>query len=67
MSRARPVLNGGWLHKVAAISGASAVAFGAYGAHGFHPNDPYFAEVFRRANNYHILHSLFLLGAPLAR
>ena len=55
-----------WL-KVAAISGASAVALGAYGAHGLHPADPYFTDTFDRANKYHLTHSLLIAAAPLAR
>ena len=54
-----------WL-KVAAMSGASAVALGAYGAHGLHPKDPYFATTFDRGNKYHLMHSLLLAAAPLS-
>ncbi|GIL73502.1 hypothetical protein Vretimale_5279 [Volvox reticuliferus] len=50
--------------RVAAISGATAVGLGAYGAHGFRPKDPYYTEVFRRANNLHMMHSLLLAIAP---
>lgn len=56
-----------WSQRLAAVSGACSVAMGAYGAHGLKPADPYFAEVFKRANHYHMIHSLFLLAAPLAR
>ncbi|KAG2484256.1 hypothetical protein HYH03_016901 [Edaphochlamys debaryana] len=51
-------------YKVAALSGASAVAIGAYASHGFKPKDPYYLEVMRRANHYHLLHSLLLAVAP---
>ncbi|GIL49644.1 hypothetical protein Vafri_5887 [Volvox africanus] len=50
--------------RVAAISGATAVGLSAYGAHGFKPKDPYYTEVFRRANNLHMIHSLLLAIAP---
>ncbi|EFJ43164.1 hypothetical protein VOLCADRAFT_83381 [Volvox carteri f. nagariensis] len=50
--------------RVAAISGATAVGLSAYGAHGFKPKDPYYMEVFRRANNLHLVHSLLLAIAP---
>ncbi|GLC34741.1 hypothetical protein PLESTB_001158400 [Pleodorina starrii] len=50
--------------RIAAISGATAVGLGAYGAHGFKPKDSYYLEVFRRANNLHMVHSLLLAIAP---
>ncbi|GLI64624.1 hypothetical protein VaNZ11_007942 [Volvox africanus] len=53
--------------RIAAISGATAVGLGAYGAHGFKPKDPYYTEVFRRANNLHMIHSLLLAIAPSTR
>ncbi|KAL6748479.1 hypothetical protein V8C86DRAFT_1149486 [Haematococcus lacustris] len=57
-----------WIHVLAGISGASAVALGAYGAHGFPAStDAYFLEVFKRANHYHLIHSGLLAVAPLAR
>lgn len=56
-----------WSRRLAAVSGAASVALGAYGAHGFKPQDPHFTEVFKRANHYHMIHSLLLLAAPLAR
>ena len=55
-----------WL-RVAAVSGASAVGLGAYGAHGFKPIDPYFKEVYGRANHYHLVHSFLIALAPAAR
>eukprot|EP00475_Leptophrys_vorax_P042140 TRINITY_DN79490_c0_g1_i1.p1 TRINITY_DN79490_c0_g1~~TRINITY_DN79490_c0_g1_i1.p1 ORF type:complete len:127 (-),score=3.43 TRINITY_DN79490_c0_g1_i1:418-753(-) len=53
--------------KVAAVSGATAVALGAYGAHAFKPNNPAYKEVWRTANLYHLVHSAALLAAPLTR
>jgi len=52
---------------LAGVGGASAVALGAYGAHGFKPKDPYFIDVFDRANKYHFLHSILLAMSPLGR
>lgn len=31
------------------------------------PEDPYFVKVFERGNHYHLLHSLLLALAPVAR
>lgn len=58
--------SGLWL-RVAAVSGATAIGLGAYGAHAFKPQDPHFTEVFKRANHYHLLHSLLLAIAPSTR
>ena len=55
-----------WL-RLAALSGASAVALGAYGAHGFKPADPHFLDTFDRGNKYHLIHSLLLAVAPHTR
>ena len=55
-----------WIHRAAALSGASAVALGAYGAHQYHPTDPSFRKVFDIANQYHLVHSIFLAAVPLA-
>ena len=52
---------------VAAVSGATAVGLGAYNAHAFRPKDPAFRDVFQRGNDYHLLHSLLLAAAPVAR
>ena len=52
---------------LAGLGGASAVGLGAYGAHGFKPADPYFLDVYDRANKYHFMHSLLLAVAPLAK
>lgn len=54
-------------HTWAAAGGATAVAAGAWGAHGFRPSDPYFIDVFDRANKYHFIHSLLLACAPIVR
>ncbi|XP_029382537.1 transmembrane protein 256 [Echeneis naucrates] len=53
------------VRRLAALSGASAVAAGAYGAHGFKNKDPddYQRVLFETANKYHFYHSLALLGA----
>nr|XP_019958861.1 PREDICTED: transmembrane protein 256 [Paralichthys olivaceus] len=53
------------VRRLAAVSGASAVAAGAYGAHGFKHADPddYQRVLFETANKYHFYHSLALLGA----
>ncbi|KAG2438348.1 hypothetical protein HYH02_010804 [Chlamydomonas schloesseri] len=65
---ASALLNSGSLwFKLAAVSGCTAVGMGAYGSHGFKPQDPYYLEVFRRANHYHLLHSLLLAIAPSTR
>ncbi|GFR49610.1 hypothetical protein Agub_g11631 [Astrephomene gubernaculifera] len=53
--------------RIAALSGATAVGMGAYGAHGFKPQDPHYLEVYRRANLYHLVHSLLLAIAPSTR
>jgi len=55
-----------WL-RVAALSGASAVALGAYGAHGLKHLDPKSLDTFDRGNKYHLMHSLLLAVSPLAR
>uniref|UniRef100_A0A665VHD2 Transmembrane protein 256 n=1 Tax=Echeneis naucrates TaxID=173247 RepID=A0A665VHD2_ECHNA len=46
------------VRRLAALSGASAVAAGAYGAHGTDST-----RLFETANKYHFYHSLALLGA----
>lgn len=55
-----------WL-RLAALSGASAVALGAYGAHALKPADPHFLDTFERGNKYHLIHSLLLAVAPHTR
>jgi uncharacterized membrane protein YgdD (TMEM256/DUF423 family) len=55
-----------WL-RLAALSGASAVALGAYGAHAFKPADTHFLDTFDRGNKYHLIHSLLLAVAPHTR
>ncbi|XP_046667866.1 transmembrane protein 256 homolog isoform X1 [Homalodisca vitripennis] len=61
--------SGGYYVKLAGILGASAVALGAYGAHSTFPKDDKIElkEVFERANKYHFIHSLAMLGVPLCR
>ena len=62
------VIAGSFFVRLAAISGALAVALGAYGAHVVQESDRYTArqkDVWERANKYHILHSLALLAVPL--
>ncbi|XP_055641840.1 transmembrane protein 256 homolog [Toxorhynchites rutilus septentrionalis] len=57
--------------RLAGISGAAAVMLGAYGAHHHFKvvddkeRDP--KSIFETANRYHLLHSIVLLAAPLAR
>ena len=67
LTMAAPAAVAAVLHRVAAVYGATAVGLGAWGAHGFKPKDPYYAEVFRRANHYQLLHSLLLAYAPHTR
>lgn len=55
---------------IAGLMGASAVAIGAYGAHVVYPRKEIADNrkaVFETANKYHFLHSLALLGVPMAR
>lgn len=62
------VIAGNFFVRLAAVSGALAVALGAYGAHVVQESDKYTArqkDVWERANKYHILHSLALLAVPL--
>lgn len=61
---------GGFLVRLAGISGALAVALGAYGAHVLFKRDDIpeeRKEAFDRANHYHCLHTLAILAAPLTR
>uniref|UniRef100_A0A182M1F2 DUF423 domain-containing protein n=1 Tax=Anopheles culicifacies TaxID=139723 RepID=A0A182M1F2_9DIPT len=59
--------------RLAGLSGAAAVILGAYGAHyHFVPKDDDMQErdprkIFETTNRYHFIHTLALLGAPLAR
>ncbi|XP_048885042.1 transmembrane protein 256 [Brienomyrus brachyistius] len=57
------------VQKIAGVSGSFAVCLGAYGAHGFRRSDrdEYLKELYATANNYHLLHSLALLGAAQCR
>uniref|UniRef100_A0A1B6LU26 DUF423 domain-containing protein n=1 Tax=Graphocephala atropunctata TaxID=36148 RepID=A0A1B6LU26_9HEMI len=61
--------SGGYYIRLAGLLGASAVALGAYGAHSTFPKDDKIElkEVFERANKYHFIHSLAMLGVPLCR
>jgi len=61
--------SGGYYVRLAGVLGASAVALGAYGAHSTFPKDDKIElkEVFERANKYHFIHSLAMLGVPLCR
>lgn len=54
-------------HKLAALSGSSAVGMAAYGAHMFQPSDPYFEKVYERSNSMHLMASALLGIAPIAR
>ncbi|KHN87641.1 Transmembrane protein [Toxocara canis] len=56
--------------RLAGLSGAAAVSLGAYGAHGLRQKEGIDAKRIRsydQGSRYHLLHSLALLGAPLAR
>ncbi|XP_054271223.1 transmembrane protein 256 homolog isoform X2 [Macrosteles quadrilineatus] len=61
--------SGGYYVRLAGVLGASAVALGAYGAHSTFPKDDKIElkEVFERANKYHFIHSLAMLGVPFCR
>jgi Protein of unknown function (DUF423) len=63
----RLIQNDGLWLTVAAVYGASAVGLGAYGAHAFHPKDKHFVGVFDSGNKYHLIHSLLIAAAPVAR
>lgn len=51
--------------KAAAISGAAAVTLGAFGAHALQRRvtDPRMLDVWKTASQYHLLHSVALIGA----
>ncbi|XP_068668579.1 uncharacterized protein [Aristolochia californica] len=51
-------------HKVAAVSGMTALALGTYGAHIFKPKNPAYKDVWQTASLYHLVHSAALLAAP---
>ncbi|ETW06494.1 hypothetical protein H310_02737 [Aphanomyces invadans] len=55
--------------KVAAVSGAAAVAFGAFGAHALQSRvkNPKRIKTWETASHYHLIHSVALLAVPLAR
>ncbi|GAB9468213.1 hypothetical protein Gpo141_00005535 [Globisporangium polare] len=55
--------------KIGAISGASAVLFGAFGAHALkaHVKDEKMLKNWETAAHYHLLHSVVLLAAPLSK
>lgn len=64
------VRSGGIFVRLAGLSGALAVALGAYGAHALFKRDDIpeeLKEAYDRANHYHFLHTLALLGVPLTR
>ncbi|KAL3207653.1 hypothetical protein MRX96_010125 [Rhipicephalus microplus] len=64
------VKSGGGFVRLAGLSGALAVALGAYGAHALFKRDDVpeeLKEAYDRANHYHFLHTLALLGVPLTR
>jgi uncharacterized membrane protein YgdD (TMEM256/DUF423 family) len=56
-------------HKLAALSGASAVGAAAFGAHVLpsQASDAYFEKVFERSNTMHLMASALLGIAPIAR
>jgi uncharacterized membrane protein YgdD (TMEM256/DUF423 family) len=52
--------------RIAAISGALAVAIGAFGAHGLKPRlSPYQIEIFEKGVQYHFVHTLALLAVGI--
>uniref|UniRef100_A0A0M3HS14 Conserved plasma membrane protein n=1 Tax=Ascaris lumbricoides TaxID=6252 RepID=A0A0M3HS14_ASCLU len=55
--------------RIAGLSGAAAVSLGAYGAHGLRNKvtDEKRLRSYDQGSRYHLLHSLALLNAPLAR
>jgi uncharacterized membrane protein YgdD (TMEM256/DUF423 family) len=53
--------------RVAGVSGAAAIGFATYGAHAFRPKDDHYLEVYRRGNQFHLLHSLLIAIAPVTR
>ncbi|XP_053984513.1 transmembrane protein 256-like [Hylaeus volcanicus] len=54
--------------RLAALSGAAAVAIGAYGSHKKYAEDmQHEQKVFETASKYHFVHTLALLGLPLCR
>ncbi|XP_054798346.1 uncharacterized protein LOC129303216 [Prosopis cineraria] len=54
-------------HKIAAISGVSALGFGTYGAHYLKPENPDFKNVWNTASLYHLVHTVALVAAPVAK
>lgn len=59
--------NAGPFIKLGGISGALAVGLGAYGAHKKYPKDKMdeLKAIFEKGNQYHLIHSVALLSAPL--
>ncbi|XP_048246870.1 transmembrane protein 256 homolog [Haliotis rufescens] len=56
-------------YRLAGLSGAIAVAMGAYGAHVFRPSyaDERLKDTFRTGYMIHLVHSVALMGTPMAR
>ncbi|KMZ59127.1 hypothetical protein ZOSMA_6G00560 [Zostera marina] len=54
-------------HKVAGISGITAIGLGTYGAHVFKPQNQRYKEVWQTASVYHLVHTAALLSAPLTK
>lgn len=52
--------------RVAAVSGAAAVALAAYGKHKMKGNEE-LRSIYESANNMHLVHSVVLLAVPLTR
>lgn len=57
------------LIRVAALSGAAAVCLAAYGRHSMKdtPETREYRQIYDSANQMHLIHSVALLAAPLAR
>lgn len=51
--------------RLAGVSGALAVGLGAYGAHGLKHLPPTYADVYKTASLYHLLHSGVMLSSAM--
>ncbi|KAL3319054.1 hypothetical protein Ciccas_002281 [Cichlidogyrus casuarinus] len=55
------------IYRLVGLSGALAVIAGAYGSHGFDQKLQKEQRIFQTGAHYHLLHTLALMGSPLAR